>query len=43
MLDQAVSNVWDALLDMDDASRRDTMTRFVLSSSMAADRGFGGA
>lgn len=38
--DIAESNVRDALLDQDDAGRRDSMTKFVLTN-LAGDRGYG--
>lgn len=42
ILDIAEDNVVDAMTDMEDAGRRDSMTRFVLSS-LGRTRGFGNA
>ena len=41
LIDIAETVVEEALTDEDDKSRRDTMARFVLNSSMARGRGWG--
>ena len=40
IVERAVANLIEALHDPEDPHRRDMMTRFVLNSPMAADRGF---